>query len=212
MLQNLTVKDFIEELGSKSPAPGGGSIAALSASLASALASMVFNLTIGKKEYMEYEESLKEKIDEAFKEVDLFKEDFLELMEKDTRAFLALMEAFRMPKNTEEEIDGRKKKISEGNKLSLDIPLEVAEKAYKIYDYVYIAVNHGNKNAVSDAGVAASLVGTAIEGAVLNVKINALGLKDEACKKELRDKCNSLLQKSKQRKEEIMNIIESKLL
>lgn len=212
MLQNLTVKDFIEELGSKSPAPGGGSIAALSASLASALASMVFNLTIGKKEYMEYEQPLKGKIDEAFKEVELFKGDFLELMEKDTNAFLELMKAFKMPKNTEEEIDARKKKISEGNKLSLDIPLEVAEKAYKIYDHVHIAVTHGNVNAVSDAGVAASLVETAIEGAVLNVKINALGLKDEASKKEYRDKCNDLLEKSKQRKEEIMNIIESKLV
>lgn len=212
MLQNLSVKDFIEELGSKSPAPGGGSIAALSASLASALASMVFNLTIGKKEYMEYEEPLKQKIDKSFEEVSLFKEDFLELMEKDTRAFLDLMEAFRMPKNTEEEIDARKKKISEGNRLSLDIPLQVAEKAYKIYDYVHIAVNYGNKNAVSDAGVAAALVETAIEGAILNVKINALGLKDEACKKELRDRCNDLLQKSKQRKEEIMSIIDNRLM
>lgn len=211
MLQNLTVKGFVEELGSKSPAPGGGSIAALSASLASALASMVFNLTIGKKEYMGYDEQLKGKIDSAFKEVSASQGEFLELMERDTNAFLDLMKAFKMPKDTEEEIAARKEKISEGNKLSIDIPLSVAEKAFKIYDYVHIAVIHGNENAISDAGVAASLVETAVEGAVLNVKINTLGLKDEARKKELRDKCNDLLKKSKERKEEIMNIIESKL-
>lgn len=211
MLQNLTVKDFIEELGSKSPAPGGGSIAALSASLASALASMVFNLTIGKKDYMEYDESLKGTIDESLKSVDSCKEDFLELMEKDTNAFLALMDAFKMPKNTDEEIQARKAKIAEGNKQSLDIPLEVAEKAYKLYDYINVAVKYGNKNAISDAGVAASLVETAVEGAVLNVKINILGLKDEVHKKELKDKCNTLLQNSKKKKEEIMGIIEENL-
>ena len=212
MLQNLTLKDFIDELGSKSPAPGGGSIAALSASLASALASMVFNLTIEKKEYIEYDESLKEKVDDSFKEVNLYKEEFLELMERDTNAFLSLMEAFKMPKTTEDEIRARKEKIAEGNKQSLDIPLQVAEKAYKLYDHIYIAVQYGNKNAVSDAGVAASLVETAIEGAILNVKINIMGLKDEERKQEFKDKCKYLLENSKKKKEEIMGIIESKLV
>lgn len=212
MLQNLTLKDFIDELGSKSPAPGGGSIAALSASLASALASMVFNLTIGKKEYMEYDELLKEKIDDSFKGVNSCKEEFLELMERDTNAFLSLMEAFKMPKTTEDEIRSRKEKIAEGNKESLEIPLQVAEKAYKLYDHIYIAVQYGNKNAVSDAGVAASLVETAIEGAILNVKINIMGLKDEERKQEFKDKCKYLLENSKKKKEEIMGIIESKLV
>ncbi|WML34725.1 cyclodeaminase/cyclohydrolase family protein [Clostridium sp. OS1-26] len=212
MLQNLALKDFIDELGSKSPAPGGGSIAALSASLASALASMVFNLTIGKKEYMEYDESLKEKVDDSFKEVNLYKVELLELMERDTNAFLSLMEAFKMPKTTEDEIRSRKEKIAEGNKEALEIPLQVAEKAYKLYDHIYIAVQHGNKNAVSDAGVAASLVETAIEGAILNVKINIMGLKDEERKQEFKDKCKYLLENSKKKKEEIMGIIESKLV
>lgn len=211
MLQNLTLKDFIDELGSKSPAPGGGSIAALSASLASALASMVFNLTIGKKEYIEYDESLKTKVDESFKEVALYKEEFIELMERDTNAFLLLMEAFKMPKTTESEIKARKEKIAEGNKQSLNIPLEVAEKAYKLYEYIEVAVKYGNKNAISDAGVAASLVETAVEGAILNVKINIIGLKDEARKEELTEKCNKLLKDSKKKKEGIMGIIEKNL-
>ncbi|MDW8802383.1 cyclodeaminase/cyclohydrolase family protein [Clostridium sp. A1-XYC3] len=211
MLQQLTLKGFVDELGSKSPAPGGGSIAALSASLASALAAMVFNLTIGKKEYMEYEDKLRENIDESLEKVQFHKEEFLNLMERDTDAFLSLMEAFRMPKNTEEEAKARKEKINQGNKESLEIPLEVAEKAYKLYDYIYTAVKYGNKNAVSDAGVAASLVQTAVEGAILNVKINITGLKDEERKKELKDRCNNLLKESKKVKEDIMGIIEDKL-
>lgn len=212
MLQNLTVKEFIDELGSKSPAPGGGSIAALSASLASSLTSMVFNLTVGKKEYMEYEKTLKENIDESLEKVSLCKEEFIELMERDTSAFLSLMKAFKMSKNTEEEIKIRKEKIAQGNKESLEIPLEVANKAYNLYDCIYIAVKYGNKNALSDAGVAASLTETALEGAILNVKINIMGLKDQAYKKDLRDKCNVLLEKSKKRKEEIMSIIEKQLI
>lgn len=212
MLQNLNVKDFVDELASKSPAPGGGSIAALSASLASSLASMVFNLTVGKKEYMEYEDKLQKDIDESLQKVGILKDEFLELMERDTNAFLSLMKAFKMPKSTEEEVKIRKEKISEGNKQSLEIPLEVANKAYEIYNYIYIAVMYGNKNALSDAGVAASLTETAVEGAILNVKINIMGLKDESYKNELRDKCNALLEKSKKRKEEIMNIIEKKLI
>lgn len=212
MLQNFTVKDFIDELGSKSPAPGGGSIAALSASLASSLLSMVFNLTVGKKEYMEYEKSLKESIDEALEKVNICKKDFLELMERDTNAFLSLMEAFKMPKSTEKEIKVRKEKIAKGNKEALEIPLEVANKAYELYDYICIAVKYGNKNAVSDAGVAASLAGTALEGAILNVKINIMGLKDEVYKKDLKNECNDLLEKSKNRKEEIMSIIEDQLM
>ncbi|NMM62875.1 cyclodeaminase/cyclohydrolase family protein [Clostridium sp. P21] len=212
MLQYMTVKGFTDELGSKSPAPGGGSIAALSASLASALASMVFNLTVGKKEYMEYEKTLKENIDDSLEKVNVCKEEFLELMEKDTDAFLSLMTAFKMPKNTEEEIKSRKEKIAEGNKKSLEIPLEVANKAYGLYNYIYVAVKYGNKNALSDAGVAASLTETAVEGAILNVKINIMGLKDEAYKEELRNKCNTLLENSKSKKAEIMGIIESKLM
>ena len=211
MLQELTVKGFVEELGSDSPAPGGGSVAALSASLASSLVGMVFGLTIGKKAYNEYEKSLQENIDEALSEAVKCKKEFLDLMEKDTEAFLSLMDAFKMPKNTEEEIAKRKEKIQQGNKATLEIPLSVAERAYKLYDYVYLAAEYGNKNALSDTGVAASLVETAVEGALLNVKINTMSLKDETRKQELNDKCSALLEKRKMKKEDIMSSIVNQL-
>ncbi|OAA94961.1 cyclodeaminase/cyclohydrolase family protein [Clostridium coskatii] len=211
MLQDLKLRDFIEELGSSSPAPGGGSIAALSASLASALSSMVFNLTIGKKEYLEYNDAIKEDIDTSSKEVSLCKKEFLNFMEKDTEAFLSLMKAYRMPKVTDKEIKARKEAIKKGNENSQNIPFEVAKKAYKLYCYIETAVNYGNKNAISDAGVAASLTETAIEGALLNVKINIRSIKDEAYKKKIADECSNLLKKSTDKKKKIMKIIEEKL-
>ncbi|WP_148556866.1 Methenyltetrahydrofolate cyclohydrolase [Terrisporobacter petrolearius] len=211
MLQDLTVKDFIDELGSNSPAPGGGSVSALSASIASTLVTMVLNLTIGKKEYMEYEDFIKDEIVKSLNHGENYKEEFLDLMEKDTSAFLSLMDAFKMPKNTEEEIQIRKEKIQRGNNEALEIPFEVSQKAYKLYNYIDIAAEYGNKNALSDTGVAALLVEAAVEGALLNVKINILGLKDEDRKKELTEKCEIILEKSKKRKERIINSIESQL-
>lgn len=211
MLQDLTVKNFIDELGSNSPAPGGGSVSALSASIASTLVTMVLNLTIGKKEYMEYEDFIKDEIVKSLNHGEHYKEEFLDLMEKDTSAFLSLMDAFKMPKNTEEEIQIRKEKIQRGNNEALEIPFEVSQKAYKLYNYIDIAAEYGNKNALSDTGVAALLVEAAVEGALLNVKINILGLKDEDRKKELTEKCEIILEKSKKRKERIINSIESQL-
>lgn len=211
MLQNLTINDFIEELGSSSPAPGGGSVSALSASLSSTLLSMVFNLTIGKKEYIEYDDSLKDKILKSCDESNYNKKDFLELMENDTQAFLSLMDAFKMPKSTELEIKSRKEKIQNGNRLALEIPLEVAEKAYKLYDHISIAAEYGNKNALSDTGVAALLAQAAVEGALLNVRINILGLKDEDKKRALTEKCDDLLKQNQRRKDEIISSIVNQL-
>ena len=161
MLKNLTLEDFIEELGSNSPAPGGGSAAALSASLAGALVEMVFHLTIGKKEYTELEKPIQDRIQAAFLQVKNQKNELLELMEKDTEAFLSLMEAYKMPRNTKEEIEERKARIEKGNQTAIDIPMEVAEKAYELYEHILLAAEFGNKNAISDTGVSASLTETA---------------------------------------------------
>lgn len=211
MLQNLTVKEFAEELSSNSPAPGGGSAAALAASLGSALCSMVFNLTIGKKVYNEYEDDKKSLISSSLVEVKTEKDNFLSLMEKDAEEFLVLMDAFKLPKNTEEEKSYRLGKIDEGYVKALEIPFKVAQKAFEIYKYIEVASNLGNKNAISDAGVAALLIQTAIESAVLNVKINLSSIKDENYKTLVSDKCNYLIKEGLIKKEKIMETVNSKL-
>ncbi len=211
MLKNLMIKDFIEELGSSSPAPGGGSVSALSAALASALGSMVFNLTVGKKNYEELSEADKNKIQNSLNETKKGSDEFLKLMEEDTESFMQLMSAFKLPKDTEENKNVRKEKIQQGYKAAIEVPLKVADCAFKIYDYILTASELGNINAVSDAGVAALLTQTAIEGAVLNVKINLSSVKDEAYKAEISKQINKLATEGKQRRDHILNIVESKL-
>ena len=207
MLKDMAVKEFVEELSSKSPAPGGGSVAALSGSLASALASMVFSLTTGKKDYNGYDDQIKEKINIGMAKTSQLKEEFLELMEKDVEAFLELMEAFKMPKATEAEIKERGVKIQEGYVKALEIPLKVAQEALKTFDYIEVAARWGNKNASSDAGVAAIMAQAAIEGAILNVRINLASIEDNEYKARIEVECQDLLVHGMKRKEEIMELI-----
>lgn len=211
MLRKLTVTDFINELASNSPAPGGGSVAALSASLASALCSMVCSLTVGKKCYNELADDKKALIDDTLKVTDKFKTEFLEFMDKDADEFLKLMDAFKLPKNTDEEKAARSQKINEANIAVLNSPLETAKHAYEIYDYILIACNYGNKNAASDAGVAALLTQAAIEGAVLNVKINIPSIKDEKLVKEANTICDDLVKNGIKKRDEILAIVNSKI-
>lgn len=205
------LKDFIDELGSSSPAPGGGSAAALSASLSSALTSMVFNLTIGKKAFNEYDDEKKIIIQEQLEKVSELKFDFLKDIDKDADAFLSVMAAFKLPKDTDEEKVIRDIKIEEGYKSALEVPMELARKSYKIYEYAYTAAKWGNKNAISDAGVAALLLQTAIESAILNVIINLASMKDEALKKEVEAECIRLKKDGEQKRDEIMEIVYTKI-
>jgi formiminotetrahydrofolate cyclodeaminase len=211
MLQNSSIKDFISELGSNSPAPGGGSAAALSAALGSALSSMVFNLTVGKKVYNEYDDEKKASILNSLENTDKSSMDFLNLMEKDAEEFLLLMEAFKLPKNTEEEKKLRDEQINLGYNRALEVPLEVARKSFDMFKYIEIAAAYGNKNAISDAGVAALLMQTAIESAVLNVKINLAVLKDEPYKKSIEKECSELILRGSDIKNKIIEIVSSKI-
>jgi methenyltetrahydrofolate cyclohydrolase len=211
MLKDMTVQDFVSELASKSPAPGGGSVAALTGALASALAVMVFNLTVGRKDYNEYPDHTKDSIDSGLAHAGTYKDEFLELMEKDVEAFMSLMDAFKMPKTGEAEMKARSGKISEGYKKALEIPLEVAESALKIFEFIETAARWGNKNAASDAGVAAILALSAIEGAVLNVRINLASIKDQDYKEGIADRCSKLVALGLKKKEEIMAVVNTKI-
>ncbi|MFT5873329.1 MAG: formiminotetrahydrofolate cyclodeaminase [Clostridium sp.] len=207
MLDQKTVKEFIEELGSNSPAPGGGSVAALGASLGSALGAMVFNLTVGKKVYNEYSDNDKMKIDENLVECLKYQDKFLELMNKDTEAFLILMSAFKLPKESGDEKKLRSVKIQEGYQKALEVPMNVAEEAYKIYDYVEVAAKLGNKNAISDAGVSALMLQASIESAILNVKINLSSIKDETYKGDINSRCNELIKQGRLKRDEILSVV-----
>ena len=207
MFSDLTLKDFIADLASDSPAPGGGSVAALAASLGSALTSMVFNLTVGKKRFNEYSDEIKIKIRAELKQSEDAKDEFLRLIDKDTEAFMTLMYSLKLSKESEEEKNIRSLKIKEGLIGALEVPLEMAVKAYEIYDIILIACKYGNKNAISDAGVAALMIQAGIEAALLNVRINLSSIKDEDYKEKIIKQCSDLVTAGVRRKEEILSIV-----
>lgn len=210
-MRNLTLEAFANELASNSPAPGGGSVSALSSSLAASLAAMVFNLTSGKKAYLEYDDETKNKIDRGIIEAARLKEEFLALMDEDTEAFKEVMSAFKLPKETEAEKVIRSAKIQEAYKKATLVPLKVAEKTMDIFVLLELAVKYGNINAVSDAGVGALIALTGLEGAILNVRINIPSIKDAEFVNEVSNKCSELLKEAAAKKENILNIVNTKL-
>ena len=181
-LVELKINDFINEVDSKSPAPGGGSVAALAGSLSSSLARMVCHLTVGKKKFKALEDDIQSLVFDAMSSLEEQKDIFTVLVDKDTEAFNQIMEAFKLPKETEEQKLFRSRKIEEATIVAIEVPKEVAENGRNVLQSLQILMQYGNKNCLSDLGVSALLLHTTIIGAVMNMKINLPGISDEAQK------------------------------
>lgn len=210
-ISELTLKQFTNELASNSPTPGGGAATALVLSISSALSSMVFNLTIGKKIYNSYNDEIKSKINEELMSAQKLKEDFLSFAQKDAEAFSNVMNAYHMPKSTDEENKLRNEAIEKSYIGAMNVPLGTARAAVRIYDCCETAARYGNKTAVSDAGVSCILASAAIESAILNVKINLKYIKDENIIEDVSKECDEILKTSFEMKAEIMELVNFKL-
>lgn len=209
--KDYTIDKFIEELSSSKASPGGGSTAALVGALATSLNSMVYSLTIGKKVFENLNSEEKENmilLSEKSKELT---EKFQGYMEKDREDFLSLMDSFKLKKDTDEEKEIRKKTIKENTVKAMETPLLLGEEALKYYSNIEFAIKYGNKNLISDAGVAAILLNAAIESAVLNVKVNLNSLREDQEYNNVLDRCNNLLKESEKVKatllKEVNNVI-----
>lgn len=211
MFIEKSLQDYVAEVKSGAPTPGGGSVSALAGSLGAALTSMVGNLTIGKKVYEDLEDSIKTEMENAFNKLQESIKRLNHIVDEDTKAFDGVMEAFKMPKETEEEKEKRSAAIQEGYKTALEVPLKCAEECYKVLELQNVFAHHGNVNAITDVGVGALLAATGLEGAILNVKINLLSIKDETYKKEIEDKANKLLEDGNKLKEELMKTVYKRL-
>lgn len=207
MFGNMTIKEFSEELASSAPTPGGGGAAALSAVLGAALNCMVFNLTVGKKTYEEYEDEIKNLIHKSLTEADGYKNEFIEFIDKDAYAFQKISDAYKMPKITDDEKENRKKAIENGYSVAAGIPLQLLRRAGKVYELIKTACLYGNKNLISDAGAAAIQIHAAIETSVLNISVNLSGIKDIEARENLKNESEKLLEQSKNAKNEIMDIV-----
>ncbi len=211
MFINKSLKEYIAATASGEPTPGGGSVAALVGSLGGALTNMVNNLTVGKKAYEELSEEIKSKIANNSKEVEKRIEDLTGIVDEDTKAFDKVMEAFKLPKETDEEKIARTKAIQEGYKVALEVPLRCAEKCLRILELQDVFANYGNVNAITDVGVGTLLAYSGLEGALFNVTINLGSIKDEEFKKEVSAKVDNILKEGKKVKEELLNIVYKRL-
>lgn len=182
MLANKTIPDFLAATASDAPVPGGGSIAALSASISAALVEMVAGLTIGKKGYEDAEAEMKEVKAIANKATQGFVAD----IDRDADSFDGFMNAMKMPKSTDEEKAARSKAMQAAIVEAAEVPLSVAKAALDFMKYTEVMVVKGNQNAVTDGAVAAMMARTAVKSALYNVQINLGSIKDEAKAAELK--------------------------
>lgn len=175
MLVDLTVKGFLDKTAGSDPVPGGGSVSALNAAIGAALAEMVANLTIGKKKYEEHEALMKEVAAAAAE----LQTGFVADIDADSDAYNKVFDAFKLPKETDEEKAERSRQIQAATTIAAEVPLAVARKAYGMMELLEKVAEKGNQNAVTDACVGMMCARTAVIGAILNVRINLTSLKDE---------------------------------
>ena len=188
MLVDLTIKEFLAETASNAPAPGGGSISALNGAIATALTEMVANLTIGKKKYADVEGQMKTIATEAA----LIRERLIRDIDRDSEAYDRVFAAFKLPKETEEQIAARARAIEAATKEAAIVPMQVAEEIASVMETVIYVAHKGNRNAVTDACVAMMTARTCVLGALLNVRINLASIKDEAFVKQMKVKADHL--------------------
>jgi methenyltetrahydrofolate cyclohydrolase len=182
------IRSWLGALASDAATPGGGAAAGLSAATGAALISMVGRLTLGKPGF----EDIEDRIRTLTERSDAEREAFLELADRDARAFDAVMQAFRLPKDTDEERAARTLRIQEAYEGAAAVPLQLAERAVDLMELAEDATAMGNPHAASDGYSAGALLFAAALAAMANVRINAAGLKDPARSQALVDGCDAL--------------------
>lgn len=206
-LVNLTLADFADETASESPAPGGGSISAYVGALGVSLATMVANLSAHKRGWDDRWEEFSNWAENGEK----LKNDLVNLVDADTKAFNKIMEALGLPKSTDEEKANRTKAIQEATKFAIEIPFKVMQASYKSMEVIKAMAEIGNPNSVSDAGVGALCARSAVMGAFMNVRINASGYDDKEYVTEILRTGKEIENKAIALESEILKIVDGKL-
>jgi len=206
-LLKMDLRQFCNETLSDSPAPGGGSVAALMGALGASLGGMVANLSASKRGW---DDKLKYFSDWAVKAQQL-KDELLFLVDEDTAAFNKVMDAFALPKDSAEEKAARTDAIQAASKYAAEIPLRVTETAFKAYQLLAEMAEQGNPASISDVGVGLLAVRACIDGAAMNVRINLASLRDEKLRSALQEKVRKISADSENRFKKINQVVESKL-
>nr|WP_321408979.1 glutamate formimidoyltransferase [uncultured Carboxylicivirga sp.] len=206
-LIDMSLTAFADETASESPAPGGGSISAYVGSLGAALGTMVANLSAHKRGWDDRWEEFSDWAEKGM----AIQSELLRLVDEDTLAFNRIMDAFGLPKGTDKEKADRKQAIDDATRFAIEIPFKVMQKSYEAFEMIRAMAETGNPNSVSDAGVGALCVRSAVMGAYLNVKINASGLDDKKFVEGILTKGKLIEEKSIQAEKEILEIVNQKI-
>ena len=203
-LIDLSSRSFSDEVSRETPAPGGGSVSSYVGALGTSLAGMVANLSCNTRGW----ENKVEIFSEKAHDINQLRENLLSLVDEDAHSFNSIMEAYKLPKDSEENKRIRSKAIKDATLYAAQIPLNIMIESYKSYEIIEFLANEGNQNSLSDSGVACLCVHTAIHGAYLNVRIN---LKDVSGGEDIMKKADKILKDSHSKKEKIMKLVEDKL-
>ncbi len=206
-LVSMTAEGFANETASESPAPGGGSVSAYIAALGVSLGTMVANLSSHKAGW-----------DERWDEFSVWaergqrlKDELLFLVDEDTRAFNRIMDAFSLPKGTDTEKSLRSEAIQAATRYAIEVPFRTMQKAFESFEIIRAMVESGNPNSVTDAGVGALCMRSAVIGAYLNVKVNGAGFKDKVFLEAIMTEADELVQKAKTAEDLILSEVHAKL-
>lgn len=203
-LIDMSIRDFLEEVDSNKPAPGGGSVSALASSLGLGLSRMVGHLTFNKKKFEGLEEEIKQIYKDNFSKLEIIINKMKPLIDEDTEAFNEIMNAFRLPKETEEDKSKRHEAIQTATLNAIKVPLAIAELSYEGLLIIKDMIDYGNKNAITDIGVGALLLSNGLEGAILNVLVNLSGLDDQNLVTKYSDRCSFLRKEANNIKDQLL--------
>lgn len=205
-LASSTVRKFVEEVGSRSSAPGGGSVSALLASLGAGLSVMVAWLTYGLRKYEQYDDIMRT----AIEPLDSKMRELIPMIDADTDAFNDYMTAMKMPKSTDEEKKARHEKMQEGLKKAIDVPMAVMRKADGCWEHIMEVAKYGNMNSKSDLQVGAKSLESGIWGAFKNVEINMPGIDDDAYKEKVLKEGLDIVGRAKNNVDEVCKLLDER--
>lgn len=206
-LTDLAVREMIEQLASRAPVPGGGSASALAGAMGAALVHMVVELSAGREEHKEHEAELR-RIGLAAAN---WQSELLNLAVLDANAYDAVIQARRLPRRTDQERRHRQVQVDAAMQDATRVPLTVAEIASNVLDLAAEVAPTGNRNAVSDAGVAAQLASAALRGAALNVRINLPLLVDDELRNEAGERIGALLDGARAREDAVLAVVDERM-
>ncbi len=203
-LIDLKITEFINQVDSNSPAPGGGSVSALISTLGVSLARMVGHLSVTKKKFKNLDKDVQEQFNKNLEHLETIKDELITLIDKDTEAFNEIMKAFQIPK---EETEKRMTALEDATLEAIKVPYKVVTISFKALEMLSFMLAYSNTQTVSDLGVSALSIAAGIEGAAMNVLINLPGLSNEEHISIYKNEMKNILNETNHLKQNILNLV-----